>query len=88
MGALGLGHLSLLYSSSGFWGEEDVAANINRKSESHDRKLDERAGQNHVQPDYRVAEREAVSQQKLKQNEEMDVQQVGRTATGGLVVDR
>ncbi|KAJ5999763.1 hypothetical protein N7481_000172 [Penicillium waksmanii] len=72
----------------GFRGEEDLAAHMNRKRENHDRILDQRAGQTQASADCGVAEREAVRQQKLRQNEEIDVQEVVREATGDPVVGR
>lgn len=72
----------------GFQGEEDLAANMDRKREDHDKMLSQRAGQTQATSDYGVAEREAVREQRLRQNEELDIQGVVREATGDSVVSR
>lgn len=68
------------------FGQEDLAADMNRKRESHDRMLGERTGKGHAQPDHGVAEREAVRQYKLRQNEGLDVEGAVKQATGDPVV--
>ncbi|KAJ5085151.1 hypothetical protein N7532_009922 [Penicillium argentinense] len=71
---------------SGYGQEDDLAAHMDRKREQHDRLLGERVGQSPAQPDYEVAEREAVRQRKLKQNENVDVEEAVKEATGDRVV--
>lgn len=70
---------------SGFGEKDDLAAHMNRKREDHDKILSEKAGQNQGSPDNEVAEREAVRQHKLRQNEGIDVQQAVKEATGDPV---
>lgn len=66
----------------GFGEQRDLASEMDRKRAEHDRVLGERVGQSPAAPDTDVAEREAVRQQKLKQNENVDVKEAVKEATG------
>ncbi|KAI9926478.1 hypothetical protein ASPWEDRAFT_693466 [Aspergillus wentii DTO 134E9] len=70
----------------GFGEERDLAADMARKREEHDRVLGERVGQSPPEPDGETAEREAVRQRKLKQHQNLDVKSAVHEATGDPVV--
>lgn len=66
----------------GFGEQRDLASEMDRKGAEHDRVLGNRVGQSPAPPDTDVAEREAVRQQKLKQDENVDVKKAVNEATG------
>lgn len=66
----------------GFGEQRDLAEGMDRKRAEHDHVLGERVGQSPSAPDTDVTEREAVRQQKLKQNENVDVKEAVISATG------
>jgi len=70
----------------GFGTEDDLAAHMDRKRENHDRILDKKTEHNQADSNREVAERETVRQQRLRQNEDIDVQQAVKEATGDPVV--
>ncbi|KAJ5591992.1 uncharacterized protein N7459_002361 [Penicillium hispanicum] len=70
----------------GFGEQGDLAAHMDQKREEHDRLLGDRVGHSPAEPDYDVAEREAVRQRKLKQNENVNVGQAVQEATGSPAV--
>ncbi|KAJ5675222.1 uncharacterized protein N7477_005156 [Penicillium maclennaniae] len=70
----------------GFGDQPDLAAGMDEKRAEHDRMLDERVGNVSVPVDREVAEREAVRQRKLQQNENVDVEEAVKQATGDPVV--
>ncbi|KAJ5118005.1 hypothetical protein N7448_004349 [Penicillium atrosanguineum] len=70
----------------GFGDQVDLAAGMDEKRAEHDRMLDERAGKGSVPMDHDVAEREAVRQRKLQQNENVDAKEAVKQATGDPVV--
>lgn len=69
----------------GFGEQSDFAAGMDQKREEHDRLLDKRVGQSPA-PDNEVAEREAVRQQKLERNENVDTEEAVKRATGEAVL--
>lgn len=70
----------------GFGGEDDLAANMDRKRENHDKILDEKMEFDRDDSNREVFEREAVRQQRLRRNEDIDVQQAVKDVTGDPVV--
>ena len=70
----------------GFGEQTEFAAHMDQKREEHDRILGERVGQSPPEPEYDVAEREAVRQRKLQQNENVDVGDAVKETTGDPVV--
>lgn len=70
----------------GFGEEGDLAANMDQKRARHDRMLGDRVGHSPPEPENDVAEREAVRQRKLKQDEKIDVGGAVKEATGTPVV--
>lgn len=70
----------------GFGEQGDLAAGMDQKRKEHDRVLGERVGQSPSAPDNDVAEREAVRQQKLERNENVDAEEAVKKATGEPVV--
>lgn len=66
----------------GFGEQRDLAAQMDRKRVEHDRVLGERVGQSPSAPEPEVAEREAVRQRKLKQNESVNAREAVKEATG------
>lgn len=64
----------------GFGEQRDLAEGMDRKRAEHDRVLGERVGQS--PSDTEVAEREAARQQKLRQDENVNVKEVVKEATG------
>ncbi|EAW19052.1 uncharacterized protein NFIA_090100 [Aspergillus fischeri NRRL 181] len=69
----------------GFGEERDLAADMGRKREEHDRILGDRVGQSPAEPDGEAAEREALRQRKLKEEENLDVKGAVRAGTGDPV---
>ncbi|KAJ5625415.1 hypothetical protein N7510_001724 [Penicillium lagena] len=67
-------------------GERDLTADMGRKQEQHDKMLGDRVGRSPPAPDHEVAEREAVRERKLKQDESLDVKGTVKEATGDPVV--
>jgi hypothetical protein len=59
---------------------------MDEKRAEHDRILGERVGQSPAPPDHDAAEREAVRQRKLQQNESVDAEEAVKEATGDPVV--
>lgn len=79
--AIGPGH-------PGFGEERDLAADLGRKQEEHERILGDRVGQSPSEPDQEAAEREAVRYRKLRQDENLDVKDTVKEATGEPVAGR
>ncbi|EAW14229.1 uncharacterized protein ACLA_072620 [Aspergillus clavatus NRRL 1] len=71
--------------SPGFGEERDLAADMGRKREGHDRILGDRVGQSPAEPDGEAAEREALRQRKLKEEKNLDVKGAVHAGTGGPV---
>lgn len=69
----------------GFGEERDLASDMGRKREEHDRILGDRVGQSPAEPDGEAAEREALRQRKLKEEENLDVKGAVRAGTGDPV---
>lgn len=70
----------------GFARERDLAADMDRKRVEHDSLLGDRIGRSPPEPEYDVAEREAVRQDKLRRDEELNVEAAVKDATGNSVV--
>lgn len=70
----------------GFGDQPDLAARMDEKRAEHHRILGERVGQSPAPPDHDVAEREAVRQRKLQQNESVNAEEAVKEATGDPVV--
>ena len=70
----------------GFGEERDLAANMDQKREEHDRILGDRIGQSPPEPENDVAEREAVRERKLQQDENINVGEAVKEATGNSAV--
>jgi len=70
----------------GFGDQPDLAAGMDQKRAEHDRVLGDRVGRSPAPPDNDVAEREAVRQQKLQRNENVDAAEAVKKATGDPVV--
>ncbi|KAJ5183873.1 hypothetical protein N7492_001489 [Penicillium capsulatum] len=70
----------------GFGEQRDLAARMDEKRAQHDRLLGDRIGHSPPEPNYDVAEREAVREQKLKQNENLNVGEAVKQTTGDPVV--
>lgn len=71
---------------SGFGEERNLAADMDRKRVEHDRLLGDEIGRSPPEPEYDVAERETVRQDKLRRDEEVDVEAAVKDATGNSVV--
>lgn len=70
-------------------GEEgDLAADMGRKQEQHEKMLGDRVGRSPPPPDHESTEREAVRERKLKLDEGLDVKDAVKEATGEPVVGR
>lgn len=70
----------------GFGEERDLAADLERKREEHDRVLGERVGQSPAVPEGEEAEREEVRRRKLEQDRKVDVKGAVEAGTGDPVV--
>ncbi|KAJ5273626.1 hypothetical protein N7478_008751 [Penicillium angulare] len=70
----------------GFGEERDLAADMDRKMVEHERFLGDEIGRSPPEPEYDVAEREAVRQNKLQRDKELDVEEAVKDATGNSVV--
>ncbi|CAL5867192.1 uncharacterized protein PFLUO_LOCUS1404 [Penicillium psychrofluorescens] len=66
--------------------EKDLAADMGRKQEQHEKMLGDKVGRSPPGPDHEAAEREAVRERKLKQDESLDVKGTLKEATGEPVV--
>jgi hypothetical protein len=65
--------------------QDDFMANIDQKRNEHDRILGDRVGHSPAPPDQEVSDRETVRQQKLDQNQHLDVKGAVEEATGDPV---
>lgn len=70
----------------GFGEQRDLAADLDRKRVEHDQLLGDEIGRSPPEPEYDVAEREAVRQNKLRRDGEMNVEAAVKDATGNAVV--
>lgn len=68
--------------------ERDLAADMGRKQEQHEKMLGDIVGHSPSAPDQEAAEREAVRERKLKRDESLDVKDALKEATGKSVVGR
>lgn len=66
----------------GFGEQKDLTAHMDQKRAEHDRLLGDKIGHSPPEPDYDVTEREAVRQRKLQQNENVNVGEAVKQATG------
>ncbi|KAJ5766058.1 uncharacterized protein N7511_003674 [Penicillium nucicola] len=70
----------------GFGEQESLTANMDQKRFEHETLLGERVGHSPAEPDGEIAEREAVRQQKLERDANIDVEGAVKEATGDPVV--
>lgn len=70
----------------GFGEQGDLAAHMDQKRAEHDRLLNEKAGHGSSAGEQDVAEREAVRESKLKQDENVDVESSVKEASANPVV--
>ncbi|KAJ5818882.1 hypothetical protein N7474_004473 [Penicillium riverlandense] len=66
--------------------ERDLAADMGRKQQQHEKMLGDKVGRSPPAPDHEAAEREAVRERKLKHDESLDVKDAVKEATGEPVV--
>lgn len=72
----------------GFGEQKDLVSRMGQKRAEHDRLLGDKIGSSPPDPDNDVAEREAVRQRKLQQNENIDVKAAVKESTGDPVVSQ